>query len=159
MWKPRHIKTEALERATYWVAIIGFPLLVISTGLGLYQLREVRRIASSQNNIALNSEFLNGANSAVINAIENKRPILKEHGGRFNSTELDNYLGDFETINLAFREGLLSEGELCTSFSYYVGITMKNGEIKKYLTENFDYFGGLTDLYKIINESKNSDCH
>lgn len=154
-----HCDTEKLERVSYFVTIVGFPLLVISTFVVLYQIIEVRRIASSQNNIALNAAFFNETNNGIINAIENKRPILKEHKGKYTATQLDNYLGYFETIDQAYSEELLTEAELCTSFSYYVIATSKNKEVREYMEKNPSFFGGFPDLTSTIAKSKNSDCH
>lgn len=156
-------ETETLERAAYIVAIVGFPLLLVSTIGVFYQLRVVTQIAASQNNIALSTMFLRDTNSAIVNVIEtnaadHKTQILKEHGGKFDDTQLDAYLGDFETIDQVYREKLLTEAELCTSFSYYVVATAKNEEIQKYLAANRDFFGGLLDLKVVVTSSKNKDC-
>jgi hypothetical protein len=71
---------------------------------------------------------------------------------------LDNYLGDFETINQVYQDRLLTEDQLCVSFSYYVTITAKNAEIQKY-AENYDFFGGLQDLTSAVTKSTDKNCH
>ena len=82
-----HAKNETLERVAFIVAIVGFPLLVISTCAVLYQFIEVRHIASSQNHILLSNLFFRDANTAIFDAIETdsidgKKQILRKHGGR-----------------------------------------------------------------------------
>lgn len=52
-----HFSRDQLERVAFMVAIVGFPLLLISTCAVLYQFIEVRHIASSQNNILLSNLF------------------------------------------------------------------------------------------------------
>jgi hypothetical protein len=100
--------------------------------------------------------FLRDANTGIINAIEKRNgKILTEH----TTTQLDNYLGDFETIDQAYREGLLTPDELCTSFSYYVTATSKNEEVQKYMAENSEFFGGLKDLEAVVKHSTNKNCH
>ncbi len=159
MKKSQHFKTETLERIAYIVAIVGFPLLLLSTIGVFYQLTEIKRIASSQNNIALSTMFLRDANAGIINAIKKKGgEILIEHGGQYTTTQLDNYLGDFETIDQVYREGLLTEDELCTSFSYYVTATTKNEKVQKYLIENPEFFSGLKHLEAMVKNSTNKNC-
>jgi hypothetical protein len=94
-----------------------------------------------------------------MNAIDQKTQILKEHGGEFNNTQLDNYLGDFETIDQVYGEGLLTEDQLCMSFSYYVTATAKNEEVQKYMADNPGFFSGLKKLRVVVTNSKNKNCH
>jgi hypothetical protein len=118
-------------------AIIGFPLLLISlifavqldkeVSLQIQKLTDIAqqqlKIAKSQNNIALNQMLYNDPNNiGIIDAIENKKPILKSatSDGQFSSAQLDKYLGDFETVQEVYQEGLLSVEQLCTSFSTYI---------------------------------------
>jgi hypothetical protein len=80
----------SLEQWAYLATIFGFPALVASI---LYasrldhrigeQLSELKRIAQSQNAIALNTMLFNDPiNARIIGAIETDMPILKEHKGR-----------------------------------------------------------------------------
>lgn len=159
-----HFRREALERVAFIVAIVGFPLLLISTGAVLYQFIEVRQIASSQNNILLSVLFFRDANTAIIdaieiNAVDGKKQILKRHGGEYSDTRLDNYLGDFDIVDQVYREGLLTEDQMCRTFSYYVAATTKNEEVKKYLADNPDYFAGIKDLKSTIDKSRRKSCH
>lgn len=159
-----HFKTDTLERLAFIVAIVGFPLLLLSTCAVLYQFIEVRHIASSQNHIQLSILFFRDANTAIIdaielNAIDGKRKILREHGGEFSNTRLDNYLGNFDTVDQVYKEGLLTEDEVCRSFSYYVTATIKNEEVKQYIADNPDYFDGIRDLKSLVDKSKNKNCH
>ena len=143
---------------------IWLPLLLISTCAVLYQFIEVRHIASSQNNILLSNLFFRNANTEIIdaievNAIDGKTQVLKEHGGEFSKTRLDNYLGDFDTIDQVYKEGLLTEVEMCRSFSYYVRATLKNDEINNYMAANPDYFDGIKELAAAVANSKLKTCH
>jgi hypothetical protein len=96
----QQLKRDTLERVAFIVAIVGFPLLLISTGAVLYQFIEVRHIASAQNHILLSTLFFRDANTEIIdaiemNAVDENTQILKDHGGKYSNTRLDNYLGDF----------------------------------------------------------------
>jgi hypothetical protein len=159
-----HFRRDALERVAFIVAIVGFPLLFISTGAVLYQFIEVRLIASSQNNILLSVLFFRDANTAIIdaieiNAVDGEKQILKRHGGEYSDTRLDNYLGDFDIVDQVYREGLLTEDQMCRTFAYYVTATTKNEEVNKYLADNPDYFAGIKDLKSTIDKSKRKSCH
>jgi hypothetical protein len=135
------------------VTVLAFPVIA-------YQLWDVERIARSQNNILLSTMFFHDpTNLGIINAIENKKPILKTPGGegQFTSTQLDGYLGDLETVYDVYDEGLLSEAELCGSFSVYVQAEA-DSEVQDYLKENSHYFSGLPKLFDIVDHSKNENC-
>ncbi len=153
---------EKMDKLTALVTIVGFPVIVASMIFGFYQLSDLRKVASSQNNIALTAEFFNLTNTGIIDAIENNRPILIEHKGKYTDAELDNYLGDFETIDGAYGESLLTEDELCTSFSYYIAATQSNQEVKAYiagLPKGHGFFTGLAELNAIVAKSQDADCH
>ena len=122
------IPTETLERAAYLATIVGVPLLLVSLVVGYIQIHDVAKVARLQNSISLNTEFFNPTNTGIISAIEHNRPILVEHGGSFDNAQLDNYLGDFDLIRSVFEQNLLTEDELCTSFSYFATLTADNQE-------------------------------
>jgi hypothetical protein len=162
-WWWQRLKRDTLERVAFFVAIVGFPLLLISTGAVLYQFVEVRHIASSQNHIQLSILFFRNANTEIIDAIEisaidGKTQILQDHGGKYTNTRLDNYLGDFDIVDQVYRERLLTEDEMCRTFSYYVIATLKNEEIKRYMANNLTYFDGIRDLETAVEKSKSKNC-
>jgi hypothetical protein len=45
---------------------------------------------------------------------------LVENGGSYSDVELDKYLGAFDTIELVYRDGFLSDDHLCSLFSFYI---------------------------------------
>jgi hypothetical protein len=115
------LKRLTLEKWAALVTIIGFPLLFVSLyyaahqdGVIITSVDKLRAIARSQNNIALSQMFFGDPrNLGIIEAIENKKPILNTNGGQFSGTQLDKYLGDLETIYDVYDEKLLSDDELC----------------------------------------------
>ena len=72
--------------------------------------------------------------------------------------DLDKYLGAFDAIALVYRDGFLSDDHLCSSFSFYVEEANKNSEIKKYLAEYPNFFGGVRSLLLVVKNSKSSYC-
>jgi hypothetical protein len=79
-----------LEQWAAVVTIIGLPLLLISLILAYVQLSALKKVAQSQNAIALNTMFFNDPiNIGIMGAIEEGAPILKEHKGKFLTAQLD----------------------------------------------------------------------
>jgi hypothetical protein len=158
----KRIPTETLERCAYIAAIIGVPLFLISLVVAYVQIRDVVRVARLQNTISLNTEFFNPSNTAIISALEEHKPILIEHRGKSSDVQLDNFLGDFETISTAYDEDLLSEDDLCISFSYYAAEAAKNPEIQKYINNqrkiDASFFGGFSEVVKVVYRSKDENC-
>ena len=162
------LKSLTLEKCAALVTVIGFPLLLVSLFYGyrlddhiVVQVSELRRIAQSQNSIALNQMFFgNEHNLGIIDAIEHKKPILDTAGGSFSSTQLDKYLGDLETVYDVYDEGLLSIVELCGSFSAYAQEAEGSEEVQRYLKqpENSNYFDGLPKLFDVVDHSKADGC-
>ena len=114
------------------------------------QLKELIRIAQSQNTIALNKMvFGDPINIGIMGAIETGMPILKEHKGEFLSFQLDKYLGDFETVAMVYDEGLLTRAQLDQHFSDYVQNLSSNHEVTEYLEGNPGYFDGLRSLFRL----------
>jgi hypothetical protein len=148
------------------VTIIGFPLLFVSLWFAhrvdviiSQQLGEIKKIAQSENSIALNTMLFNDPSSAgIINAIQNNKPILVENGGSHSNVDLDKYLGAFDTVALVYRDGFLSDDHLCSSFSYYVDEASKNSEVQKYLAEYPNFFVGLRSLIPVIKNNKSTYC-
>ena len=148
------------------VTIIGFPLLFASLWYAhrldltiSQQLGEIKKIAQSENSIALNTMLLNEtSNAGIINAIQNNKPILVENGGSHSSVDLDRYLGAFDTVALVYRDGYLSDDHLCSSFAYYIDEASKNSEVQKYLVDYPNFFGGLRTLIPVVKNNKSAYC-
>ena|SRR6478672_951480 len=150
-----------VEKVAAVVTIIGFPLVLVSLIFAITLDEHQLKIARSQNNIALN-QMLYGdpRNIAIIEAIENKKAIVKTPSGdgQFSSAQLDKYLGDLQTVYDVYKEGLLSEDELCGSFSVYIQEAEANQEVKDYLKANSKYFSGLPKLFAVVDNSTKPDC-
>lgn len=162
----RSISKETLECWASVSTIVGLPLVVLTLILGLITLRSGDKAARMTNFIALTEAFFNSTNTEIIRAIDEVRPIRIVNGGKFSDEELDNYLGDFDTIAETYREELISEEQVCTSFSYYIKETKKSGEITAYIQANRReqppgagaFFSGLDQLSAVVTKSKLSDC-
>ena len=161
------LSTETLGRWAYVATIIGVPLLFGALLLAYCQMRDATKAARLTNFIALTNEFFNPTNAAIISTIEDGKPILIENKGKFADAQLDNYLGEFDTIETAYNEGLLSEEHLCVSFSYYADITNKSKEVTAYIKSqrrtqarnSSPFFRGFSKIVSVVSESKLPDCH
>jgi hypothetical protein len=133
-------------------------LTVVLAALTWWLMRDAREQAAVQSNIALNGQFYTPDNEALAGAIDRGDPILHPKG-KFTTDQLDTYLGNFDEIDATYNEGLLSEDDLCNSFSYYIQITAKNAEVQKYVADNHLAPDGLTSLVNVVNNSKDKNCH
>ena len=153
---------EKLDKAVAVITIVGFPIIVASMAFVYYQIGELKDVASSQNNIALTANFFDPTNTGIIDAIENNKSILVENKGKYPDADLDNYLGELETIDSVYGEGLLTEDEMCVSFSYYITATAQNQEIKTYIAnqpKGSGFFTGLAELTADVAKSSDTNCH
>jgi hypothetical protein len=153
-----------LERAAHAATIIGVPLVLLTVLFGYFQLLDNNRAARLTNFITLTTRFFNPANTAIIDAIENWKPILAPKG-KFTEADLDNYLADFDTIDEVYEESLLSETQLCM-FSYYIALTATNKEISKYIAKvrqlqtagSKPWFVGYYRLVELVGKSRLPEC-
>ena len=158
------IRSEQLERAAHAATIIGVPLFLLTVLLGYFQILEGNRAARLTNFIALTNRVFNPANTEIIDAIENWKPILAP-AGKFTEAQLDNYLADFDTIDEVYQEGLLTEPQLCM-FSYYITLTATNKEILDYIKKirqaqtatSKPFFVGYYRLVELVRKSRIPDC-
>lgn len=135
--------------------LVAFTIVLV--GLTLWLIKDAHDQTSAQINIALNGQFFTPDNGAIAGAIERGQAILQPKG-KFTTDQLDIYLGEFDVIDSAYQEGLLSESDLCDSFSYYIASTSENKEINDYLNSNQGFFGGIQDLAEVVKNSQNVNC-
>lgn len=158
------IRSEQLERAAHAATIIGVPLFLLTVLLGYFQILEGNRAARLTNFITLSNRVFNPANTEIIDALENWKPILAPEG-KFTEAQLDNYLADFDTIDEVYEEGLLTETQLCM-FSYYITLTATNKEISDYIkkvrqaqtAKSKPFFVGYYRLVELVGKSRLPDC-
>jgi len=85
-------------------------------------------------------------------AIQDNKPILKEHGGKFTSDDLEGYLDIFESLHDVWTRGLITEEMLYSAYSYEIMKAANNSEVQAYLSgirrEDSDFYSGFDDLAK-----------
>lgn len=139
-WK----QAEKTLRIIEVVAIVGG---VIFAGV---QIRDLRNDQSAQLMLEFNKELNSDLNANLITAIEDNKPILKESGGEFTTTDIDRYLGVYELLNTVSITGLISDDMVYNAFAYDILKTYQNQEIKNYLAkirqEDSSFFRGVDAL-------------
>ncbi len=91
-------------------------------------------------------------------AIAHDRPILKENKGKFSTDDLDDFLGDLQTLADAYELKVIDLDTTCAEFSDQVYKTLKDPEIAAYLAkvrrEDDMYFRGIEDLKDAFDKSQ-----
>ncbi len=85
-------------------------------------------------------------------AIENGRPLLKAHGGKFSDDDLEGYLDIWDSLNDVYSKGLISRDMFYNSYSYDIEKAYDNAEVQEYLKEirkeDADFYSGFENLAK-----------
>ena len=140
------------------VILVGCYFTVVQIGT----IQELRNDRYMQYVFKFNKEFSDGKNHLILLAIQNGKPILKNHGGSFTEDDLDSYLGIFEDLYQAFKAGLINEELIYNDFSDLLTVIDQNQEIQRYLVsirkEDKTYYEGFSKLVALCSKhhSKNS---
>ncbi|TRZ64295.1 MAG: hypothetical protein D4Q79_01850 [Spirochaetia bacterium] len=124
-WK----QTEKILRIIEVLAIVGGVVFAAA------QIRDLRNNQSAQLMLEFNKELNSDLNANLITAIEENKPILKQSGGEFTTTDIDRYLGAYELLNNVSVAGLISDDMLYNAFAYDIVKTYQNKEIQDYLSK------------------------
>lgn len=138
-------------------------LTVVTVVLVVYQIYDGHDEAQTEHSISLSAEFFNNANNlAVMEAIDDGGPILVQNKGPIRPTQLDHYLGEFDTIDSVYQHGRLRDEDLCDNFKYYVDTIYKTPEIVAYIKDQRrndpQFFVGLDDVRNEMRASSNVNC-
>ena len=143
------IKWKNFEKTLRTIEVVAIVGGVIFTGV---QIRDLRNDQSAQLMLEFNKELNSDLNANLITAIEDSKPIFKESGGEFITTDVDRYLGVYELLNTVSITGLISDDMVYNAFAYDILKTYQNQEIKNYLAkirqEDSSFFRGVDALAK-----------
>jgi hypothetical protein len=85
-------------------------------------------------------------------AIENDKPILKAHGGKFTNDDLEGFLDIFDSLNDVYAKDLISKDMFYNSYSYDIQKTYDNDEVQTHLKEirkeDPGFYSGFESLAK-----------
>ncbi len=99
-----------------------------------FQLRALRLQNSADLTLRLNQEFETGARPDILNALDSdpSTPIIKrsmKNSGAFTVAQLGDYLGQYETLDDLYRNGLITCRMLYNEFSYDLEKAYKNRDV------------------------------
>jgi hypothetical protein len=145
------VEWKSFEKTLRIIEVIAIIGGVIFAGV---QIRDLRNSESARLMLEFNKELNSDLNANLITAIEENRPIFRENGGEFTTTDIDRYLGIYELLNRVSVVGLLHDDMLYNAFAYNIVKTYQNKEIQSYLAkirrEDSSFFRGVELLAEDI---------
>lgn len=143
--------------ASRTIAVVNSIVIIIGGVYGYTQIQDIKNNQLDRKN-DLSMEYYDrlntGNNRKIYVAIENNKPLLANKMGKFNTDQLDDYLGDLHDVGAGLYADLLDNESTCSRFSDFAEKTYENKEIQEYLIEvrkiDPEYFLGFDDLYEFI---------
>ena len=95
-----------------------------------------------QGNMAKRSEFSrslskdffeNKADTTIMKAIDDKKPILKQNGGISDEYDLDDYLAYFESVKNYLDAGSLNLRDVYSDYAHYIERAYNDTEVINYI--------------------------
>jgi hypothetical protein len=148
------------DKWEFWLRVMTIIQFLVVVGVGTYL--TVAQMRCSQNNLYADTMFKfddklsNGINYKITIAIEDKKPLLKEHGGSFNEDDLQGFLGVYDQLYDVYKMGLINKKLIYEDFSHDLLLANNNQEIRKYLIEvrkeGADFYRGLNKLAELFKD-------
>ena len=79
--------------------------------------------------------FSNPIDTPILHAIEGKRAILVQHGGKSDEFALDEYLAHFQDLKRYLDAGVMNIRDVYGDYSHYVEAAYSNTEVMNYIHE------------------------
>lgn len=135
-----------------WLQIGEFVVILVTAIFVWFQLRDAHTqihtssvAASEQLAEAFNRDLSGSANTGIIAAIDEARPIRKVNRGSFTDFQLDNYLGLYEVMDGAYTNGAMSDDDLC-QFAFFLDEAGRSPEVSTYIEQQRHLYNS-TDTY------------
>ncbi len=141
--------------------LIGILIVVL---FFLSDINKIRKTNSAELLYNMTNTFFvtDTISKGIIKALGDQSPVLQENGGKFDYYDVDNYLAHFELLKNYLDEGIISEKNIYTMYSYYIVQAYKNKEIWEYVKywreydKDSTYYANVEFLAKrFIEASKN----
>jgi hypothetical protein len=124
------ISRAAFTEILHFVEVAAIVSATIFAG---FQLHALRNQNSADLALRMDQEFETRANEKVMDALDSEptAPILKRAKGSGSITvlQLDGYLGQYETLDDFYRNGLITCGMMYNEFSYDLENAYKNKDV------------------------------
>jgi hypothetical protein len=116
-------------------------LEIIILGAGLYfaitQVIDLRKVNAGQIVLDINRDIYSNTiyktNPEIIRLIERSKPILIENGGKYQYQDLDNLLGEWDTVARLNQTGVIPDDLAYAQFSFDMVKAYQNKEIMDYI--------------------------
>jgi hypothetical protein len=118
-----------VERLLKLVQTAGVVLAGVSLFVASHQLKLARLSESAALGLQLDARINAGTNFEISTAIESASKLLKKNGGKFTEGQLDDYLGQYDTLYYLYGQGLINEQMIYNLFSYDLGLAHGNREV------------------------------
>jgi hypothetical protein len=134
------------------VAIIGIPVVY-------FQLKDINTAKvdrSTQLLMLSEQELYTPTNSAIRQAIRRGSPILQEHGGRFTSEDIEDYLDVFEGLSDAYDRDRINFDMLYYYRSDDIKEAYQNKEVRAVIAalqkDDPEYYAGFMEIAGQLTE-------
>jgi hypothetical protein len=117
--------------------LVELLILAIAATFAGFQLRALRLQNSADFTLRLVQELETGVNRDLVDALDSEptTPILRKSGGRFTVERLGDYLGEYETLDDFYRDGLITCRMMYTEFSYDLEKAYQNKDVMAEVAE------------------------
>jgi hypothetical protein len=133
------IKIRKINKPKLGVVLRFIEIIVLIVGLYLVivQISDSRKVSSGQialdmgRDIYSNERYKN--NPQIIKLIQRHQPILVSNGGSIEEEDLDNLLGEWDSISNFNQLGILPDDLVYKEFSFDIEEAYNNKEIRDYI--------------------------
>lgn len=130
-WQIKKIRTESI------FATIQIVILVVGLYLTITQISDLRKVNAGQITLDITRDIYSDeryvTNPQIIKLIEQNKTILIRNGGKFQDQDLDNILGEWDTVARLNQVGVLPDDLVYAQFSFDMVKAYKNKEIQDYI--------------------------
>jgi hypothetical protein len=129
--KLKNIKSETILGVTQLI------ILVFGIFLTITQIKDLRNVNAGQIVLDINRDIYSNeryqSNPKIIRLIEQGKPILNKNGGHFVDQDLDNLLGEWDTVARLNQSNVLPDDIVYSQFSFDMVRAYDNIEISDYI--------------------------
>lgn len=120
---------KALEPLFRFIEVIA---IVAGVAITLIQLNDLKIQKSADLAIKFNDTLDHDYYAKILETIDSRNPLMKENNpsGRFSQSDVEGYLGIYETIANLYEKNLISREMIEANFSYDIAKAYRNDEIK-----------------------------
>ncbi len=149
-----------LDKWEFWSRTMTIIQFLVVVGVGTYltvaQMNYSKNNLYEENMLKFDDKLSNGTNLNITFAIEDKKVLLKSHGGSFDEDDLEGFLGVYDQLYDVYKMGLINKKLIYDDFSYDLLLAYNNQEIKEYLAqirkEGSDFYIGFDQLAELFSK-------